>query len=113
MFGLLSSSVQPCSFGLGTLGLASKQHPQIAAWKLALCACRKRQSLHGGSWLDSAAPLCTEKLVAQLIDTVVPCSAASALVAPAASIHCAGELLKLLKELSTHSLSSQDWPIAA
>jgi len=67
MFSLLSSSVQPCSFGLGTLGLASKQRLQIAAWKLALCACRKRQSLHGGSWLESAAPLCTEKLVAQLV----------------------------------------------
>jgi len=42
----------------------------------------------------------TEKLVAQLVDTLVPCSAASALVAAAASIHCAGELLKLLKELN-------------
>jgi len=61
MFSLLSSSVQPCSFGLGTLGLASKQHPQIAAWKLALCVCRKRQSLHSGSWLDSAAPLFAHK----------------------------------------------------
>jgi len=61
MFGLLSSSVQPCSFGLGTLGLASKQRLQIAAWKLALCACRKRQSLNGGSWLDSAAPLFAKK----------------------------------------------------
>jgi len=61
MFGLLSSSVQPCSFGLGTLGLASKQHPQIAAWKLALCACRKRQPVHGGSWLDCAAPLYAQK----------------------------------------------------
>jgi len=79
--------------------LASKQRPQIAAWKLPLCACRKRQSLHGGSWLDSAAPVCTEKLVAQLIDIAVRCSAASALVAPA-GIHCAGELLKLLKELN-------------
>ena len=47
MFSLLSSSVQPCWLGLGTLGLASKQRLQIAAWKLALCACRKRQSLHG------------------------------------------------------------------
>ena len=45
MFGLLSSSVQPCSFGLGTLGLASKQRLQIAAWKLSLCACIGRGSL--------------------------------------------------------------------
>ena len=60
--------------------------------------------------LTCCPSLCTEKLVAQLVDIVVTCSAASALVAPAASIHCAGELLKLLKELSTHSLSSQDWP---
>jgi len=101
------------NWGLARWVLASKQRPQIAAWELALCVCRKRQSLHGGSWLDSPALLCTEKLASQLVDTVVPCSAASALVAPAASIHCAGELLKLLKELSTHSFSSQDWPIAA
>ena len=40
-----------------------------------------------GSWRDSAAPLCTENLVAQLVDIVVPCSAASALVAPAASVY--------------------------
>jgi len=98
MFSLLSPSVQPCSMALGTL--ASKQRPQIAAWKLALSVCRKRQSLHGGSWPDSPVPLCTEKLLAQLVDTVVPCSAVSALVASAASIHCAGELLKLLKELN-------------
>jgi len=61
MFNLLSSSVQPCLLGLGTLGLASKQRLQIADWKLALCACRKRRSLHGGSWLDSAAPLFAQK----------------------------------------------------
>lgn len=61
MFSFPSSSVQPCSMGLGALGLGSKQRLQIAAWKLALCACRKRQSLHGGSWLDSASPLFAQK----------------------------------------------------
>jgi len=59
ILSLLSPSVQPCSMARWVL--ASKQRPQIAAWKLALCVCRKKQSLHGGSWLDSAAPLFAQK----------------------------------------------------
>ena len=54
--------------------------------------------------LTCCPSLCSEKLASQLVDTVVPCSAASVLVAPAASIHCADELLKLLKELNTRSV---------
>ena len=47
-------------------------------------------------------PLCLHRKAGrvQLIDTVVSCSALSALVAAAASIHCAGELLEFLKELN-------------
>ena len=37
--------------------------------------------------LTCCPSLCSEKLASQLVDTVVPCSAASVLVAPAASIH--------------------------
>ena len=48
--GCSASSVLPCLLGLGILGLASKQRLQIAAWKLTLCACRKRQFLHGSTF---------------------------------------------------------------
>ena len=113
MFGLLCSSVQPCSFGLGTLGLASKQHPQIAAWKLLYLRVGRGSLCMVAAGLTLLPISLHRKAGSAARWHSGPCSAASALVAAAASIHCASELLKLLKELSTHWLSSQDWPIAA
>ena len=56
-----SSVVHPLSLGSGTEGWVFRDRLNIAAWLLAHMACMKRQSSHGGSWLDSASPRLAQK----------------------------------------------------